>query len=922
MYKISCLLLIFIISFAHTQEASTKARGFETFYIPTPVDMPESYQGHDFDLPFDTSQLINSADYDLSKAQLAALSQNGFVVVPNGWDEFYQVYENGRYREMPLYITTDAVYHIYHLVFGKLLRDLEQEKFAPNLEALIIGLKQALTAQANEILAEEAMQDTFMSALAYLTVAEALIQGKEPDLDLLEADVAGNVQAELDLIYEHKSITFSPLFEYMTAYSQYTVRGHYTKGETLPRYFRTMMWLGRTNFVLDDPKNDPEHTKTKIALLLSYLLSTTQIDVAGDSQAAHELWASIYDPTAFLVGKSDDLSFWDYMPLIKRVWGNNPNPIHFADENQLESFLELAKALPAPEINSLVILETDDQEQVTKGWRFMGQRFVLDSFIFEHLVHREVKQRFLPKALDVFAVFGNEEAYVILEDMGEVDYENYSEKLALLREQVGLLSPEAWTQTLYSGWLDSLRALSTVKDKSYPNFMQQPTWTRKTLHTALGSYTELKHDTVLYSKQMMAEMGGPEEWFTPAHYVEADPLAFTKLLALVRMTYAGLEALDLLTELNLENLLELEDGVSFLLAMSLKELKGEKITLEEYERLEFMGGWMEFLTLRSTDTESGHYGNVSISEQKEQAALVTDVATGGSNVLHEAIGQVFEIYVITPSGGEGERWNEEAQSVEAYKLPTDKWQLAKGAVFSYYEFALENERLTDEAWQALIETGDLPDRPSWTNAFIVDTDDDWEATLAQEFSLIENEQLETWQWLPTDTNLPLGIAALKQRQVSNLDLARGDDAKYQEIEASGRITGYRQLYGSSDPCTSPGGLREIFSEVVLFKDTELAQQYLLDQHTERANLESTLNINPIDQAAFQVFVGGEGALKYWDNNVSNCVEKADLQAAVIVRQVRNAIIGIEVTSLDSVDRGDLEDLALQLSEEIATNLQP
>ena len=51
------------------------------------------------------------------------------------------------------------------------------------------------------------------------------------------------------------------------------------------------------------------------------------------------------------------------------------------------------------------------------------------------------------------------------------------------------------------------------KDSRYPAFMHNNAWTHKDLQTALGSWTELKHDTILYAKQVMAEMGGggPEE---------------------------------------------------------------------------------------------------------------------------------------------------------------------------------------------------------------------------------------------------------------------------------------------------------------------------------------------------------------------------------------------------------------------------
>jgi hypothetical protein len=43
-----------------------------------------------------------------------------------------------------------------------------------------------------------------------------------------------------------------------------------------------------------------------------------------------------------------------------------------------------------------------------------------------------------------------------------------------------------------------------------------------------------------------------------------------------------------------------------------------------------------------------------------------------------------------------------------------EFQVASGAVYSFYEFTGETgERLTDEAWRAKLDAGDVPERPAW-----------------------------------------------------------------------------------------------------------------------------------------------------------------------------------------------------------------
>jgi hypothetical protein len=51
---------------------------------------------------------------------------------------------------------------------------------------------------------------------------------------------------------------------------------------------------------------------------------------------------------------------------------------------------------------------------------------------------------------------------------------------------------------------------------------------------------------------------------------------------------------------------------------------------------------------------------------------------------------------------------------------TYKWEIARGGVFSYYEFTWPgNDRLTDEKWRTMLNEGTAPDVPAWTASFRV-----------------------------------------------------------------------------------------------------------------------------------------------------------------------------------------------------------
>jgi hypothetical protein len=272
--------------------------------------------------------------------------------------------------------------------------------------------------------------------------------------------------------------------------------------------------------------------------------------------------------------------------------------------------------------------------------------------------------------------------------------------MAKVRKEVASLETDSWTQNLYWSWLYALQPLLEPKDTRYPAFMQTQAWTRKDLHTSLGSWTELKHDTILYAKQVLAEMGGGSDQPPPHSYVEPNPEAYARLLALAIMTKDGLEQRGLLSDLTRGNLENLISELGFLQRISEAELNGTEISDDDYWHMYYWGGILEQFTLAAADWEDGV---IQPRLEDQKAALIADVATGlapdGSLVaLEEAIGQPTFIYVV---------------------LPGEPTRLATGAVFSYYEFPVPvSGRMTDEQWQAMVETGTNPPAPDWTKSFI------------------------------------------------------------------------------------------------------------------------------------------------------------------------------------------------------------
>ena len=94
--------------------------------------------------------------------------------------------------------------------------------------------------------------------------------------------------------------------------------------------------------------------------------------------------------------------------------------------------------------------------------------------------------------------------------------------------------------------------------------------------------------------------------------------------------------------------------------------------------------------------------------RREEGIPVLDPGSDqGLIVLEEGVGRINPIYAVVPI----------LQEDGSYF-----WQVARGGVFSYYEFAWPgSDRLTDERWRAMLDDGTAPDVPAWTASFRVNS---------------------------------------------------------------------------------------------------------------------------------------------------------------------------------------------------------
>ena len=723
-----------------------------------------------YSLPLDLTTIANLQDIkaklQLSPEQEALLRNNGFVVVPGQSDDIMASYGEMKEAGVPNFVTADTMLHLYHVEFASILRSIEQGE----LIGTLTELTKAMFDRAVDDYARASDDDTKEAArrnVAFFGVALSLLQtpteGPDertdsfgnplsmPNLDFALPDyVAEDVAAEVEAINKMEGFTTSAIFDsgdgpcpgpcsYCEDYSQYRPRGHYTSSDALRRYFKAMMWYGRMVFLLKGGDEAAcakagapfvSEADAKTATIQAALIAAEMPGVKVGEGTALDAWSRIYAITSFFVGAADDLTPYQYLDAIRKVFGSEFEASALADDGKLLDLKAELARLPNPQINGgtgeCTVASPVSEDSLyrcldnSKGMRFMGQRFVPDSLIMQSLVFPSVgpytgngqpfttKQtgvgpaRTFARGLDVMAVLGSQRAHDILSAEGDTEYgtgeANYDRRLALLEEDYSRVSIVGWTRNLYWSWLYMLRPLLQPANgqacdlAGYPTFMQTAAWQDRELQSALASWTELRHDTILYAKQVMVPGGtggGPPPPPPLRGYVEPAVDLYARMQANLRMIEDGLKGLDAMPQGSATfELTSLESTLSLLVKISRNELAGEELTQDDYN---FIADFARAVS-------------VGFDPDVKKTTLVADVLTDGNQpqeVLEEGTGYVDLIVV-------------------AYKLPDGQIVTGVGPVMSYYEFKEPlASRLTDEAWRDMLAQGQAPPRPDWLESFHV-----------------------------------------------------------------------------------------------------------------------------------------------------------------------------------------------------------
>lgn len=469
--------------------------------------------------------LIQKSPLGLNAVELETLKRNGFVISDRQrFPHFAYGYKSIYALDLPVFVSADSILQAVHQSYDAILKTIEIDALGPELGRLLDSMRAQLVANPPADLQARADADLF------LAVAKSLLDGK------LVGAVANGDEKQIRVLFEaaqaaegSKTVALFGISERQMDFSQFKPRGHYDGDKALEAYFRAVMWLGRIDLPLlhTDPNNGQQ------VLVRQCVAAAFALRGLMDDEALAR-WHRIDQAIRAFVGEPDSMGPPDVDRLAKTLGISLGDLASVDDEKLARAVAEggYGKQKILSQIVSGPRFATDKPLPLDATFLFLGQRYVFDSHVLSNVVYDRVKDRLRPNPLDVgYAVFGNDNAVSLLGDELK-KWQGFAPALESMR-RLGDEHPSSfWNGNLYNQWQNALRALSPSKDilegNGLPTVARTEPWARRILNTQLASWSQLRHDTLLYAKQSYTNAPACE---FPDAYVDPYPEFFARLVA-------------------------------------------------------------------------------------------------------------------------------------------------------------------------------------------------------------------------------------------------------------------------------------------------------------------------------------------------------------------------------------------------------
>jgi hypothetical protein len=577
---------------------------------------------------------------------------------------FWEFYLDAFKHDMPVYITADVLLHSVHRSYDAMLQRAEVSTLSKKLGALLDATHAKVKATSDASLANaRADLDVFLSVARILLDPARSDVARSAAIDaVVQAANAATGAVTLSLFGGQKSIDSS----------MFKPRGHYAGIPALEQYFRTFIWLGRTEFRLTIlPEDDPAmiDRETVAALLLA--------ELTADSA---EL-AAIDRVLSALIGVSDNADSKQLVSFARTAGIASAAAAAAANATSLAMFRDklMASDVGVQRILSQLLEFPADGSDIKppRAYLVLGQRFTVDSNAVGSVVS---SARLMPNEMDVlYSVLRND---AILPSMkSELDsVAGYGGLLAFARRVIDASPAAQWSNsTLYNAWLGALRELSAPSDAAAfaalpARFKSAPYWIQK-MNTQLTSFAELRRNNVLYVKESFTGSLGCD---FPSVLVEPIPQFWRALQSFARI---GREQIVPVLESDQQLALyfnRLDAAAARLEALANKHLAKQELTMDDLAWVNTMvvekvvdnvcaketvrSGWLQELYLaedstardkvttsihtQPTDEAGNEVGRVlHIGTDNVEAVLVVADDCSGKPTLHVGASQSFKTLI-------------------------------------------------------------------------------------------------------------------------------------------------------------------------------------------------------------------------------------------------------------------------------------
>ncbi len=692
--------------------------------------------------------------FQFSAKELELLEENSFIVLNREVsDDIIDILAMYWFADLPVLVTTDLMLQVWHLIFDNSLKKLESQMLIPMLENLTEEMITTLMEEINLNKLEISEQDM----ITYLLVANRISDVESTVA--IPSQVNETVTTLVETIYAQTSFTetsdqFSSkdLAWFIDDYSAYRPQGHYTESPTLEQYYRLFKWLSRHPFLFDHCLNDELLQRTplemiKSSLILTWCLKHTEFAWENNEITGMDIWDRFDHFLDVLIGTNAQITPFNLDTVCTEMKGEQWHFQEFKDDDleKIQTAILTNNSIPLPKDDALIVnFYPDAPVHVTpKTMYFIGERYTLDTKVMEEVVSPYIQNKWYPSGLEVAATCMYSERAKELLPMAS------QQRVDALRAEIQAAPAEekqALTWKLQETLAELAVPTDTLKEnESYtiPQFMQANAWNDEKLTTVLGTWAQLRHDTVLYLESGYGMAGCS----TPAVYVEPYPAFYEKLGQLSVFFATALEPLkmyfpdygtmglsydEILTERDMGwTLSYFYDVTNQLANISQHELVGDSLSEEEISFLQCIfdqwggsgdlvwRGWIPNL-LWSIDK-----GMIEIDPEENynpdsHASVISNVFVDPNSepngIVQVGTGAMEHVIAIVPD------W-----------VNNSKKMMVVGPVFSYYEFRSNvHQQLNDQEWRTILET-------------------------PQDFSNFDASQITRGPWASTympDTSLP------------------------------------------------------------------------------------------------------------------------------------------------------------------------